>query len=157
MPDRLAAVLCAAVLGAGCQGSAKNATCPRADAAVVASVMAHARTHFRFGDSTIERLERVRALDVPLADADKGGGGVSVLAVRTGTYFPGAKGTVQPAVEVTSLFLLDSRHRVIGPVGRFATAGFSYPVPTSPEWAAFSARVDRSSAATKAENCASDP
>jgi hypothetical protein len=119
--------------------------------------MAHARTHFRFGESTIERIDLVRALDVPLASQARGAGGVSILAVRTGTYFPGPNGTVQPSIEVTSLFLLDAAHAVIGPVNQFAKGLYTYAAPTGADWAAASAKADSSAAATKAANCASDP
>lgn len=150
------AIALSLVLGAtvSCSGRAASG-CSSPDDALVASVMSHARSQFVFGRSKIDRIELVRAKQVPLPAELRDSGGESLLALRTMGYFASPVSDALAGAQATDLFLIGAGGEVIAPIGTFAATSFTYPTPTSSGWAAMSARIEGSRASEQAYGCAS--
>jgi hypothetical protein len=148
---RAAARLLGPVLLAACSPSSAtkdDPVCDDADKAVVADVMAKARTNFVQGDSITKDFDFIKAATAPIPEQKREYGAARLMVLLVAVNidddklpagFQGAQGPVY--------VVLDDDGEPIAPLGTFSQPFFDIQPPADPGWTAWADGIDTSNVA----------
>jgi hypothetical protein len=141
------------VVACGPSRSGEATDCAKTPAVVSDGVMAHARTDFRFGKSTIARLELRRAVTVPLPDGLRKYGATDVVVLSAAAFLAHPESSAYAGAIDTYYVAVDAQGKPIASLGRLAPQMFDLAKPTDSTW---TAQVENSAVVQAARTCVED-